>query len=497
MRVRADLRRPLSLRNVLPDAEFIGAQDIALTACSSDARRVRPGTVLVIQHRGHGHAQAAVTEAISRGCSGIVAEPAVLAMGELSGPICCVPHAGEAFGQICQAIAGSPSRQLKVVGLAGASDMTAASCLISGVLTAAGNKIGIMGSLGCFDGQEVAHYPQVTPPAPLVARWLGRMVQRGCSHAVMEISRRALRQRWVGGVSFDAVCLTGLEGLCPPEFDAAVGQSPAASRVLERLTPEGFAVVNADDPHALDCLRMHDGPVLTIGMQSEAEITATIVERCPSEQTILLCAGSEAIPVRTRMVGIRHVYDCLAASAVGLAYGIDLPTVVRGLEAIDYVPGRLERIECGQPFGVFVDRARSPEALQACLETLREVVQGRLICVTGARGERNADKRPKLGRVAEANADLVVITDDDPRSEDPQVILEDILSGLTRPDEAEVIPDRAEAIGWALSQARAGDCVLIAGRGHCTRQVIGSQRRHFDDREVARQWLYANPCDHE
>jgi UDP-N-acetylmuramoyl-L-alanyl-D-glutamate--2,6-diaminopimelate ligase len=262
---------------------------------------------------------------------------------------------------------------------------------------------------------------------------------------------------------------------------------------MEHLAPEGFAVVNADDPAALSQLYLHDGPVLTVGMESEAEITASLLEQCPSEQTILLSAGSEAMPVRTRMIGVQHVYHCLTAVAVGLAYGIDLPTVARGLEAIDYVPGRLERIECGQPFGVFVDRAHTPKALSKCLETLREVVRGRLICVFGARGERNHGHRPLLGCAVERCADLAVITDDNPRDEDPQAIIEDILGGLKCPAEAEVIPDRSEAIAWALSQARPGDGVLIAGKGHRTQQIAGAERCYFDDRQVARHWLYSNP----
>jgi len=186
------------------------------------------------------------------------------------------------------------------------------------------------------------------------------------------------------------------------------------------------------------------------------------------------------------------VYNSLTAAAVGLAYGIDLPTVVRGLEAIDYVPGRLERIECGQPFSVFVDGAGTPSAVSACLQTLRQVIPGRLICVFGARGERDRESRPRLGRAVEAGADLAVITDDNPLGEDPQAVLEDILAGLEYPAKAEVIPDRAEAIAWALSQARPGDGILIAGKGHRTCQIVGSRRRHFDDRQVARQWLYAN-----
>lgn len=416
-----------------------------------------------------------------------------------------VRNSRETYGRVCQAMADDPSRRLKVVGIAGSGGMTTTSCLIASVLTTAGRKVGIMGSLGCFDGRQVAHLRHPTPPPRQLARWLDRMVKRGCTHAVVEVSRRALSQGWIDGIVFDAACAISQTALRNSGRNSTFRAGPTRpgsdfpdsgnARLMEHLVAEGLAVVNADDPVSPSHLRLHDGPVLTVGIEAEAEITATLIEQCPSEQTILLSAGSEAMPVRTRMIGVQHIYHCLTAAAVGLAYGIDLPTVVRGLEAIDYVPGRLERIECGQPFSVFVDRAHTPKALSVCLATLREVVRGRLICVFGAQGERRRGQRPILGRAVESGATLAVITDDNPRGEDPQGIIEDILGGLKRPADAEVIPDRAEAIAWALSQAGPGDGVLIAGKGHRTEQISGSQRGYFDDRQVARRWLHSNPPD--
>ncbi|MFZ5828533.1 MAG: Mur ligase family protein, partial [Planctomycetota bacterium] len=245
-----------------------------------------------------------------------------------------------------------------------------------------------------------------------------------------------------------------------------------------------------DDSATAGYLPNIDGPVLTVGMNSTAEITGTLIEQYRSEQTFLLTAGSETAPVRTRMIGEHHVRNCLTAAAVGLAYGIDLATVVRGLEAVTQVPGRLERIECGQPFGVFVDFAHTPGALEVTLRSLRQVTSGRLICVFGAGGERDRQKRPLLGNVAERHADLLVLTNDNPRGEDPRKIIAEILTGISRPAEVQILPDREAAIRWALAAARTGDCVLIAGRGHERNQIVGNQRIPCDDREVAREWLY-------
>jgi UDP-N-acetylmuramoyl-L-alanyl-D-glutamate--2,6-diaminopimelate ligase len=307
---------------------------------------------------------------------------------------------------------------------------------------------------------------------------------------VMEVSSHALDQSRVAGIAFDAACVTNVRRDHLDYHRSLRNYRRAKARLLSHLSDVGFAVLNADDQVALSYLSEIDGPVLTVGMNRGAEISATLLERAASEQTMLLVAGGEAMPVRTPMIGVHHVYNCLIAAAVGLAYGIDLPTVVRGLELVDHVPGRLERIECGQPFGVFVDFAHTPDALAGALKTLREATGGRLICVFGAGGDRDRQKRPLMGRAVEQGADLAVITNDNPRTEDPQAIRDDVLEGFHDPAAVQVVADRTAAIHWALGSARPGDCVLIAGKGHENFQIIGEERFPLDDREIARAWLY-------
>jgi UDP-N-acetylmuramoyl-L-alanyl-D-glutamate--2,6-diaminopimelate ligase len=264
----------------------------------------------------------------------------------------------------------------------------------------------------------------------------------------------------------------------------------AKAKLFDHLADEGFAVLNADDPGSAGYLRRLDGPVLTVAIDAAAEITAVPVEQCLSEQTFLLCAGSETVPVRTQMIGRHHIYNCLTAAAVGLAYGIEMTTVVRGLESVGHVPGRLERVECGQPFGVFVDFAHTPDALREVLKTLRHVTPGRVICVFGAGGERDRQKRPLMGRAVEEGSHAAILTNDNPRSEDPRAIFRDVLGGCLCPQAVQVVPDRVEAIHRTLAAARPGDCVLIAGKGHEDYQIIGDRRIPLDDREIAREWLY-------
>jgi len=489
MQTRPDPGQPIRLRALLPDAQFHGADDILVDRCSCDSRRIERGSLFVAlrgtQHDGHDF----IPEALARGCSAVLAERPPVG---LLVPVCRVRDTGAAYGRLCQALAGNPSRHLKLIGVTGTNGKTTTSCLIASILTTAGCRVGLLGTLGCCDGRRVGPTTHTTPPAGPLARALARMVRNGCSHAVMEVSSHALDQSRVAGIAFDAACVTNVRRDHLDYHRSLRNYRRAKARLLSHLSDVGFAVLNADDPVALSYLSEIDGPVLTVGMNRGAEISATLLERAISEQTMLLVAGGEAMPVRTPMIGVHHVYNCLIAAAVGLAYGIDLPTVVRGLELVDHVPGRLERIECGQPFAVFVDFAHTPDALTGSLQTLREVVEGRLICVFGAGGDRDQGKRPLMGRAVEAGADLVGITNDNPRSEHPLSILQDLLSGMRHAHEAEVIPDRGEAIAWALSQAQAGDCVLIAGKGHETEQIVGNRRLEFDDREVARQWLYEN-----
>jgi UDP-N-acetylmuramoyl-L-alanyl-D-glutamate--2,6-diaminopimelate ligase len=477
---------PLSLRDVLAEAEFCGSADIVVRSCACDASACRPGDVFValVGTRADGHDF--IHEAIARGAVAIVAERRL----NVEVPTYVVGDSRAALGQICQALAGRPSQSLRVIGVTGTNGKTTTTQLIASVLEAARFRAGTLGTLGYSDSCDNAAADLTTPAAPQLAHWLGRMVARDCSHAVMEVSSHALAQKRVAGVEFAHVCFTNLRRDHLDYHTTLANYHHAKIGLIDYLAPGGVAVINADDPASVQHAPLLPGGVLTIGMRSAANVTATLVERVKSEQTFLLSAGNVTAPVRTAMIGDHHIYNCLMAAAVGLAEGIDLMTIVRGLEAVDRVPGRLERIECGQPFGVYVDYAHTPDALQVALETLAEVTPGRIICVFGAGGNRDAAKRPLMGRVVESLADVAIVTSDNPRFEDPQAIAAAILSGFEQPGEARWIADRSQAIQYALWLAGPDDSVLVAGRGHEPFQQVGYERIVLDDRDVARRWLY-------
>ena len=319
----------------------------------------------------------------------------------LAVPWCVVPNVRAVHARLCQALAGNPSRQLKLIGVTGTNGKTTTSCLIAGVLKAAGHRVGVLGTLGYLDGRIVEDSTHTTPPPERLASLLSRMVRNECSHAVMEVSSHALDQSRVAGVEFDAACVTNVTHDHLDYHATLRDYRRAKAKIFDHLGAEGFAVLNADDAGSASLLAGSSCPVLTVGIRHAGRDHRRAAGTMPQRADFLLTAGSETVPVRTRMIGGHHIYNCLQAAAVGLAYGIELTTVVRGLESVDYVPGRLERVECGQPFSVFVDFAHTPDALAGVLAALRHVTAGRLICVFGAGGERDRQKRPLMGRAVE------------------------------------------------------------------------------------------------
>lgn len=476
----------VSLRDLFPTAQFTHPGDLRAAAVCSQPEQCSPGTLFVpvLSADSDGHEWA--SEAVANGAAAIVAERRL----PVAVPQVIVSDTRVALGEICQALVGRPSDSLRTIGVTGSRGKTVTTMLMASILETAGQTAGVISSVGYSDSLEQAATRQTTPRAPLLAKWLGQMTAAGCTDAVIEVSSRALAERRVAGVEFDAAILTNLRRDHVEFHGSAENYKLAKRRLFSAMKPGGFAVLNADDQESQSLLGEIDCPVLTYGLHAEAEITATILERCPSEQTFLLQAGHDSCAVRTAMIGDHHVSNCLAAASVALTLGIELPTIARGLEAVDRVPGRLERIECGQPFSVFVDVARSPDSLAHSLKSVRKVTSGRLICVFGASGGRRKQDRAMLGRVAERGSDLPVITGCHPRHEQPLQIAHALLDGFQRAAKAQILPGRAQAIRWALSQARPGDSVLIAGLGDCDYQIIGNQHVPHCDRAIAREWLY-------
>jgi UDP-N-acetylmuramoyl-L-alanyl-D-glutamate--2,6-diaminopimelate ligase len=311
------------------------------------------------------------------------------------------------------------------------------------------------------------------------------------------VSSHALDQNRLGDVRLDAAVITNVTHDHFDYHGTYESYLTAKARIIGMCTPGSVIAVNADDPGSHSLMDRIDSchTAITYGLDRPAQVSAVIDEETLTGTCFQLRINGLSISVRTPLIGRHNVSNCLAAASVATHFGCPANTIATGIEALTCVPGRLETIDCHQPFEVFVDYAHTEDALERVLASLRPLTSGNLICVIGAGGDRDVTKRPLLGKAA-SKADIVIITSDNPRNEEPTAIIKDILSGCDCPeDNVHVDPDRAKAILMALKLAKPGDAVLVSGKGHETEQIIGNRRLPFDDRAVIRQCFHSHSQD--
>ncbi len=477
----------ISLADVLPHACFLGTGRVYATSCCGDSRRVRPGDLFVAmegeQDDGHNH----VSEAISRGCQAIVAERPLPVRGV---PVCLVDDSRDAFGRICQALAGSPSDGLSLIGITGTSGKTTTAALVQSILQVAGGRAGSVTSLG-YDDQSVLQPPFAHEmSSPLLAQWLRRMDASHCTHAVVEASSGMLARRTLAGSLLDVACITNIHrGNRLHLHNTLENYRAIKASILRYLRPEGALIVDGQDPNCVRMLDQFQGQVLTIGIDHAADISATILDRNLGEQTFLLTVGSESVAVRTRMVGDHHVRNCLLAAGTCLTLGVDLPTIARGLGQLESLPARMQAVVCGQPFAAFVDAARTADELSAVLGWLRKVTPGRVHCVLGGDADADREMRLRIGHVASRLADSTVLSSGHCGTEPPQWIAAELLDGFSAAADVRVELHRPTAIRWALDRGEPGDSVLLAGMGDTMYYFEGEGPAALDDYAVAQEYL--------
>ena len=476
----------IRLTEVLPHARVVGADEIIFRSCCGAWQDCQSDDLYVAivnaDHDGHEF----TNEAVARGAHAVVTERLLTTRR----PQCIVPDTREAYGRICQALAGRPSQRLVTIGVSGSDGKTVTSHLLRSILQVAGNKSGLATSMEVDLGASVSSIPAQEVTSPRLAEQLTKMALSGCEHAVIEIPSVALAQRSLAGVDLDVAVLTNIRTQDLGFHGSPANYRRAQLRLLEHLKPTGVAILNADDPTTHFLLDRVKTPVLTFGIRQEAQVTAKLIDRDPSGQTIMLVAGSESVPVRTNMIGNQHIYNCLAAAAAGLAHGIDLATIAAGLERVNQLPGRLERLECGQSFGVWVDSARTPNQLATALKTISEVVEGRVWCVASVDPIQSTTQRQRLGEVLEKATDTSVLTKTQIEKTLDYEPFHQMLDGFDNPGGPEIVPNRFRAIEFVLSQAQPGDGVLISGCGERPFALIGDENWTINDRDVCEAWLY-------
>ena len=461
--------------------------DIKVKSCTADPEEVRPGDVFFALSDKDEDIEESIGLAIYHGSSAIVANRPV--GGAEKVPFFIVPNVGEAYAAVCHALYDDPAKSLKMIAITGTSGKTSTSYLISGVLAEAGYQVGLIGSLGIFDG-HILHPATggLTPPA--LAGWLHRMMMNGCTHVIVEASSRMIAQGHLAGIKFDAVCLTNIRRDHLDYHKTVEQYRRSILNIFRYAKKQALAICNVDDRITEAVLPLIDQPLLSVGIRNQAEVGSLLTERCAAEQTFIVTAGTEAIPYQTKTIGDDHIYNCLTATALGIGLEIDIKTIVRGIERVENVPGRMERIECGQDFNVYIDSARTVDSLLTALRTAREVTPGRLICVFGAASHHEPTRRATFAKALESLTDSVILTSaSDYLDSESATAACDIGSCFESERETKIVPDRAEAVALGLSEAKNGDTVLIFGHGS---PIENAKHSPFCDRLFTRQWLYEN-----
>ena len=402
-------------------------------------------------------------------------------------PQILVPSVRTAMGPMSAAVFGHPAEAMTMAGVTGTNGKTTTTYLLESIFEAAGKRSGVVGTTGARVAGAPVPLDRTTPEAPDLHRLLARMRDAGVRAVAMEVSSHALEQHRVSGVVFDAAIFTNLS---QDHLDYHPSMEAYFAAKARLFTPAHAdrGVINADDPYGLRLLEAATIPMSSFAIEHEADLQAEAVS-VDVGGTSFEAGG---LAVRTQLRGGFNVANCLGALAAARVLGMDDAVAVQGIGAVHGVPGRLEPIEAGQNFLVMVDYAHTPDSILSVLKAARPLTSGRLIVVFGCGGDRDHAKRPLMGSAATANADLTIITSDNPRSEDPLAIIAAIEPGAREGGGPFAVePDRRAAIERAIGEARDGDVVVIAGKGHEPYQEVGDATIAFDDRDVARATLLA------
>jgi UDP-N-acetylmuramoyl-L-alanyl-D-glutamate--2,6-diaminopimelate ligase len=457
-----------------------------------DSRAVKEGDCFVALSGTHVDGHDFIAEALKRGAKYIVCQKAPEDLETTNAEIIVVEDSSEALGVLSQAYFGNPSLKLTNLAVTGTNGKTTVSYLARSILHAADKKCALLGTI-VYDTAESSIDASLTTPDPLQIAALSRKaVDEGAEFLIMEASSHALAQNRLAGVNFTAAAFTNLTGDHLDYHKSTEQYLAAKTRLFTTLPPHGIAVLNADSPFTQKIADKIDSRILYYSTEdAEAHISCRIELMDINQTSYKICFNNFMERVTTTLCGEHNISNQLAAAGLCLAAGLGLSTIAIGLSALDSVPGRLEPVDCGQDFTVLVDYAHTDDALKNVLNTLRPLCKNNLTVVFGCGGDRDKTKRPRMAQVAEQLADKIFVTSDNPRTEEPLKIIQDITEGFADPNDRRitVLPDRKQAIQTALESARADDIVLIAGKGHETYQIIGTEKIDFDDRKIVRACL--------
>ena len=482
----------MRLKALLSGVALLGGfadEDVEISGISYDTRTIRPGELFVALtgYKTDGHRF--LREAVKKGAAAVICHKAP----EEPGPWLIAADTRAALAAVSANWFGRPADELTVIGVTGTNGKTTTTYLLKAMLEGVlGAKVGLMGTNQNMIGEKVIPAHRTTPESWEVQKLLRDMADSGCTHVVMEVSSHALALHRVDGIAFQVGIFTNLtrDHL---DFHGTMEEYRRVKGLLFRQT--GTAVLNLDDEAGRYYASIVTCPALTYSEnKDQADVTAKNIRLFPDRVEFEALTTGAIARVRLPIPGGFTIYNALGVIACGLALKLPLPQVCASLAEAKGVKGRIEVVPTPTDYAVIIDYAHTPDALENILTTVRDFTPGRVICLFGCGGDRDRSKRPVMGAIAAELADLVVLTSDNPRTEDPEAILADIQAGMEGSDTpCMVVPHRRVAIRRALDEAKSGDTVVLAGKGHETYQEIGTRRRHLDEREEVAAYFGCQP----
>lgn len=485
------------LAAILDTYELSGDIGKRITGIEHDSRKVTDGVLFVCIPGAHVDGHDFIETAVKKGAAAVLIEKDVQLPPDVAA--IKVPDVRKAMRQIAPFFYEYPSRRMRLIGITGTNGKTTTSYLVRSILRRAGFKVGVIGTIQILIEDMALPVQNTTPDVVDLQKTLYKMAEAGMDYVVMEVSSHALAMERVAGVEFDTAIFTNLTQDHLDYHKTLENYCAAKAKLFAMLTmPENVkkhktAVVNLDDEAGQSMLAATAALTMTYAIHAQADLQAAHVNVAAKGTDFILQGAFGQLPLQLKITGDFNVYNVLGAVGAALAEQVDPAVIKAALEAFTSVPGRFELVDEGQDFSVIVDYAHTPDGLENILRTARQITDRRILTVFGCGGDRDRTKRPVMGRIAAAMSDVVIVTSDNPRSEEPERILEDIEAGvqvaLTKEKLHEKIIDRRTAIRRAVALAQTGDMVIIAGKGHENYQILQDKTIHFDDKEEVRAAL--------
>ena len=473
----------MKLKEILRDLTVLtmtADPETEITGVCYDSRAVKPGNLFVAVRGFAADGHRFIPKALEQGAAAILCEEAQAE----TVPFVQIEDCRLGLALTSRAFFGDPAGEMCMIGFTGTNGKTTSSYLMKHLLESAlGAKVGLIGTNGIMIGDEFLHSERTTPESYELHKLFRRMADAGCTHVVMEVSSHSLTLERVAGIRYDVAVFTNLtqDHL---DFHGTMEDYAAAKRKL--FSQCGTACLNRDDPWADYMAEGASCPVYRFSAEREdADLTAKDIRLYADRVTFAAVEGERMALTRLAIPGMFSVHNALGVMAAGRALGISLEDCAKAMADAKGVKGRVEVVPTDGDYAILIDYAHTPDALENVLKTLKPLTRGRLIVLFGCGGDRDHGKRPVMGRIAAENADLCIVTSDNPRTEDPEAIIADITAGMKKSDTpTQVICSREEAIAWAIDKVAPGDVILLAGKGHEDYQEIGHEKRHMDEREI-------------